>query len=237
LVGFQALVAGSLGSSAGAGAGGQAVAQGKAAAAATHAAATTKTAGLLGSAGAKLALAAVGTAAVVAASVATWPAAHNATPSEPRRVATSSTAPSESPQPLVVDALATKTPAMEPKDTSAPAAAPTHRVAQTRVALAPGAAPVQANLDDAMRREIAQLAQIKAALDTDPARAYRLAQAGHHEFGRGMLRQEREALAVLSLWQLGRRTEATGRARVFLARYPQSPLRESIERLLHPEIE
>jgi hypothetical protein len=213
------------------------VAQGKAAAAATHAAATTNTAGLLGSAGAKLALAAIGTAAVVATAVATWPAAHHAVPSGPRHVTASSTAPSESPQPPVVDALATKTPAMEPKDTSAPAAAPTPRVAQARVALTHGAAPVKANLDDAMRREIAQLAQIKAALDTDPARAYRLAQAGNREFGRGMLRQEREALAVLSLSQLGRRTEAAARARVFLARYPQSPLRESIERLLHPEIE
>jgi hypothetical protein len=242
--GFHAVIAGSLGSSAGAGAGGQAAAQGKAAATATHAAATTKTAGLLGSAGAKMALAAIGTAAVVAGSVAVWPA-RPVVPSEPRHAGTvSSTAPSASPQPPIVDAPAAQVPtlalepAMEPSNaTRAPVAAPAHRLARSRLALAPSAAPTQVDGDDALRREIAQLAQIKAVVDTDPAQAYRLAQAGHREFGRGMLRQEREALAVLSLSKLGRRTEAVSRARAFLARYPQSPLRESLERLLHPEIE
>jgi hypothetical protein len=81
-----------------------------------------------------------------------------------------------------------------------------------------------------LRREIADLGRIKALLESDPAQAYRLAQAGHREHRRGMLRHEREGLAVLALWNLDRRGDAEARSRAFLARYPNSPLRAEIER-------
>jgi hypothetical protein len=93
------------------------------------------------------------------------------------------------------------------------------------------AAPVRAARE--ARREIAQLGRIKALLARDPARAYRLAQQGHRSFARGVLRHEREGLAVLALFDLNRRPHAARRAQAFLARYPDSPLRAEIEQRLH----
>jgi hypothetical protein len=49
--------------------------------------------------------------------------------------------------------------------------------------------------------------------------------------------QEREALAILALLRLDRRTEGERRAHTFLERYPQSPLRERVERALRSESE
>lgn len=81
----------------------------------------------------------------------------------------------------------------------------------------------------ALRREVAQLGRVKALLPREPARAYRLAQQGHRRFARGVLHHEREGLAVLALFALDRRAQAEQRARAFLARYPDSPLRAPIE--------
>jgi hypothetical protein len=91
------------------------------------------------------------------------------------------------------------------------------------------------DMDAALRRETAQVGRIRSLLAADPARAYRLAQAGHREFVRGMLREEREALAILSLWKLGRTALAERRTRAFVASYPQSALREQLEQQLLPE--
>jgi outer membrane protein assembly factor BamD (BamD/ComL family) len=92
--------------------------------------------------------------------------------------------------------------------------------------------------DDAeLRREIAQLGRIKALIDRDPNAAARLATEGDREFHRGMLRQERDALAIFALWNAGRHAEAERRAQAFIARYPDSPSRERIERLLRGEQE
>jgi hypothetical protein len=88
---------------------------------------------------------------------------------------------------------------------------------------------------DVLRREIAQLARIKQLVDDDPARAYRLAQTGHREFKGGMLRQEREALAVLALAKLGETAQARTRAHDFLARYPASPLRDRVQAVLRED--
>ncbi|HMI93112.1 MAG TPA: hypothetical protein VK509_17195 [Polyangiales bacterium] len=86
--------------------------------------------------------------------------------------------------------------------------------------------------DAALQREVAQLGRIKLLLPGDPQQAYRLAQAGHREFRAGMLRHEREGLAILALWQLERRAEAGRRTRAFLTRYPESPLREQLAQRL-----
>jgi len=90
------------------------------------------------------------------------------------------------------------------------------KVARTRV---PAVDP-----DAAMRREIAQLAEIRAALAGDPSRALGLAHRGHAQFGRGMLREEREGLAIMALVQLGRRDDAARRTVRFERRYPSSAL-------------
>jgi hypothetical protein len=103
-------------------------------------------------------------------------------------------------------------------------------------AAASSAAEVPAPAAREPRHEIAQLGRIKALLARDPARAYRLAQQGHRTFARGVLRHEREGLAVLALFDLNRRPHAERRAHAFMARYPDSPLRAEIEqRLRAPE--
>lgn len=185
------------------------------------AAAAQTTAGLLGSVSAKVVATVVGTAAVVAISVASWPARPSTTvPAEARDLT-----------------LVAPLPAVPGPE---PLAEPPARAAEPPTALAtePAATPrAPASQPNALRREIAQLGRIKAVLDRNPAQAYRLAQAGHREFSRGTLRQEREALAVLALASLHRRAEAESRARAFIARYPESPLRERLERMLHGEVE
>jgi hypothetical protein len=89
--------------------------------------------------------------------------------------------------------------------------------------------------DDALHREISQVAQIKASLVGHPGHAYHLTELGNREFRHGALVQEREALGVLALWNLGRQDEALRRERAFLERYPQSPLRERLSAVLHSD--
>lgn len=90
----------------------------------------------------------------------------------------------------------------------------------------------QRAVDDAAlrsRREIAQLGRIRELLSRDPRTAIRLAEAGHREFGAGMLYQEREALAILAMWSVGDVARADARSRVYLARFPSSAFRARIE--------
>lgn len=85
------------------------------------------------------------------------------------------------------------------------------------------------------RREIEQLRRIYATLERDPAQAYRLARASLADIPHGPLREEREGLAVIALWQSGDHPAARALAQRFLARFPQSPLRERIRALLASE--
>lgn len=127
-------------------------------------------------------------------------------------------------QPAAAPAAPVAAPAPEPAPVAAPApVAP--------AATAPAALPeakLPSDPDGRLRREIAQLARIKALLPAQPRAALQLAQAGNREFARGMLVQEREGIAVLALAQLGRQREASARAQSFLTRFPDSPLRERI---------
>jgi hypothetical protein len=79
------------------------------------------------------------------------------------------------------------------------------------------------------RREIAQLVRIRALLDRDPVAAQRLAARSEREFPRGLLTEERKALAIVALAKSGSRDLAAREARKFLARYPQSTMREQLE--------
>jgi hypothetical protein len=193
-------------------------------------AAGAKGAGSLG-AGLKLTLGAVGVAAAVAASVALWPGTRPAA-KPAAMVPHAVTAPATTPPSAAVEETAAGTRAAEPATRAAhesPAA-----TVSGKSRLAKPAATVR-QTDDPLHREVAQLGEIKASLDADPARALRLAELGNREFRRGALAQEREALAVLALWNLGRRAEATKRERAFLERYPQSPLRERLQAALHSD--
>jgi len=79
------------------------------------------------------------------------------------------------------------------------------------------------------RREIAQLVRIRALLDKDPSAAYKLAVRSEREFPSGVLRQERQAMIVLSLAKQGDVDEARRAANRFVLQYPQSPMRDMIE--------
>lgn len=84
----------------------------------------------------------------------------------------------------------------------------------------------------ASRREIEQFERIQEQLETSPGTAYRAIQEAEAEFPFGRLREEREGLRVIALWNLGQRKRARAQASRFLRRYPESPLRARIERLL-----
>jgi hypothetical protein len=192
---------------------------------------SSTTAGVLGSGAAKLGVAA-GAAALIAVSAVVWPER-----SAPARRASDATAASQPRAHGATPGPAPAVPNAQARSEVEPAAAPdspaTERAALQRES--GSAAPATQAGDLALRREIAQLARIKALLDPDPAAAYRLARAGHREFARGMLREEREALAVLALWQMGREAEAKRRSRMFLERYPHSAHRERIELRMRSE--
>ena len=72
----------------------------------------------------------------------------------------------------------------------------------------------------------------RQALAEFPARALALTEEHARRFPRGMLGQEREAIAVEALFQLGREGQARERARSFFATYPSSPHRSRVERAL-----
>jgi hypothetical protein len=188
-------------------------------ASAAAAAAPAKSAVLFTAVGAKLGLAVVATAAVVVASVLVT--TERAAPRRPHAGDHATAVPARAkPGPGLAAAAAVpgeQQPAALAKAPNVPAPAQV--------------APVRAHgARDRARREIVQLGRVKALLERDPARALAAAQSGHRQFPRGMLRHEREGLAVLALFAIDRRTEAEQRARAFLERYPHSPLRAQIER-------
>lgn len=73
---------------------------------------------------------------------------------------------------------------------------------------------------DEVRREFAQLARVRAAVARDLDEALALAAAGNREFPRGMLREERDALAIRALARLGRHGALQRAATAYLRRFP-----------------
>jgi len=181
--------------------------------------------GIFGSMAFKLAAGAVFTAAVVLGGVLAWPERPSRRPPGSHDAPQPTAATPAMPEPAFVP----DTPLAH--DTQAQAQADTAEPASPRVA----ASRAPRDMDAALRRETAQVGRIRSLLEDNPAQAYRLAQAGHREFVRGMLREEREALAILSLWKLGRTALAERRTRAFVASYPQSALREQLEQQLFAE--
>lgn len=78
--------------------------------------------------------------------------------------------------------------------------------------------------------EMAHLAELRSIAGSDPGRAVALADEGHARFPKGTFGQEREAIAISALAQLGRTQEAQQRGRDFLSRHPESPFAESIQK-------
>ena len=76
--------------------------------------------------------------------------------------------------------------------------------------------------------EAENLAQIQAAMVTDPRAALALVDDGNRTFATGSLGDEREVNAIAALQALGRRDEAQTRARRFLDDHPKSSLSERV---------
>jgi hypothetical protein len=79
-----------------------------------------------------------------------------------------------------------------------------------------------------LTQETADIARLRTAALSDPARALALAQDAARRFPHGFFSQEREAIAIRALVKLGRVTEARARAERFLTAYPRGPSAESI---------
>ena len=118
-----------------------------------------------------------------------------------------------------------------PPQAAAPAPAQPSEPAQV-VAMPEPPVVSRPNPASSSRREIAQLVRIRALLDQDPAAAYQLAVRSEREHPRGVLSEERRALAIIALTKTGQPQTAQRKAREFFARYPQSPMREVIEAAL-----
>jgi len=82
--------------------------------------------------------------------------------------------------------------------------------------------------EELYREEMLHLANLRRVAGANPAEALRLAQEGHERFARGMLYQEREAIAIGALSRLGRKGEAKARGEQFLTRFPRSPYADQI---------
>ena len=82
--------------------------------------------------------------------------------------------------------------------------------------------------DELYREELEHLALLRSVAGSRPAEAVRMADEGHARFARGMLYQEREAIAIRSLARAGQSGAARSRAEQFLARFPKSPYAEQI---------
>jgi hypothetical protein len=80
--------------------------------------------------------------------------------------------------------------------------------------------------------EFALLRAARQAVAAQPERALSLTEEHAQRFPKGMLAQEREAIAIEALAKLGRATQAQARAQTFLKAHPGSPYRPRIDAAL-----
>jgi hypothetical protein len=80
--------------------------------------------------------------------------------------------------------------------------------------------------------ELALMKQAQALTGTNPTQALALCAEHQQRFARGVLAEEREAIAVEALLRLGQKTEAQARARRFLRDHPGSAYRARMQTAL-----
>lgn len=81
---------------------------------------------------------------------------------------------------------------------------------------------------DAVAAEMADLAKLRQLAKVDREGALSAAEQGKRRFPSGLYDEDREAIAIGLLAELGRAPEAKRRATAFLARYPRSPFAERV---------
>jgi len=87
--------------------------------------------------------------------------------------------------------------------------------------------------EDDYLREAKLIADARHALKRDPARALKILEEAETSFPRGLLREEREALTILSLDGLGRTAQAQSRGRQFIEAHGKSPYADAVRQVLH----
>jgi hypothetical protein len=90
------------------------------------------------------------------------------------------------------------------------------------------AAPTEADY----LREAKLIAEARRAMKTEPKRALKLLKEAKSEFPRGLLREEREALTILTLDALGRTEQARASAERFLKKHGQGPYADAVRQIL-----
>lgn len=152
-------------------------------------------------------------------------------------------APFEAPAPtpvVIPGAIAPAEPVVDvpedmPEETDqAPARPPRGRVKRAPEAAAAPAGEQTISGADYLR-EARDLQAARGFLGRDPARALALAEAGAAEFPAGAFAQEWDGVAILALFELGRRSEAERRANAFLGRYPKGPYAAQVREALGRE--
>jgi hypothetical protein len=88
--------------------------------------------------------------------------------------------------------------------------------------------------EDPAHAELAHAARLRALEAVDPSAALREAAEGDRLFARGVLGEEREAIAIGALAKLGRTQEVRERAARYLAAHPTGPLAEEVRQLAGP---
>lgn len=129
-----------------------------------------------------------------------------------------------SPVPVTTSAPRPPRPAPPPAASSAPAPLPPP---SSPAPTARSDTPPQGDLAS----EVYLLQRALRAMKTNPAEALSLTTELAARFPRGVLIEERESVAIQALAQLGRRAEASARAKRFVASYPRSAHWPRIEAL------
>lgn len=114
---------------------------------------------------------------------------------------------------------------VSPEVTSAPAATPAPGIA----APSPSTPPRTRVIAGSKLGEPELLERARQSLTKNPGRALALTREHKARFPNGVLRQEREVIAIEALRRLGRPGEAEDRAGSFEQRYPGSAHRRSVE--------
>ena len=107
------------------------------------------------------------------------------------------------------------------------------------VALAKPSAPLRSAAKPAgseADEELVLLGEAQRALPKDPELALAFVRQHEQRYPNGLLGQEREAVAVAALWEIGRRVEARRRAERFAEEHPRSTYLGGMQHILAPPV-
>ncbi len=173
-----------------------------------------------------------GSAVLALGLVSAWPRAPES-PSAERAFATAPRMPAPAPERVAVVPMPIESAIVPRSDAIAAAAvvdAPRRSARQRGEAKTESTAPTSAEEPDALERELAIVRRMRRALGSDPGTVLDLAAQADREIGRGVFAEERAALRVFALSELGdARTDEAAAA--FLRAYGKGPFAARVARI------